>query len=58
MVNQKITDSRGTVKPRGIDALFANYADETRRIKEEAAAARKRMLSLPNVAEGHEYGKW
>ncbi|WP_279060447.1 hypothetical protein [Bilophila wadsworthia] len=33
MVSQKITDSRGTVKPRGIDALFANYADETRRRK-------------------------
>ncbi len=47
MVNQKITDSRGTVKPHGIDALFANYADET-----------QRMLSLPNVTEGHEYGKW
>lgn len=58
MVNQKITDSRGTVKPRGIDALFASYGDETRRMKEEAAAARKRMLSLPNVTEGHEYGKW
>lgn len=52
MVNQKITDSRGTVKPHGIDALFANYADETRRMKEGAAAARKRMLSLPNVTEG------
>ena len=56
MVNPKITDSRGTVKPRGIDALFASYGDETRRMKEEAAAARTRMLSLPNVTEGHEYG--
>ena len=27
-------------------------------MKEGAAAARKRMLSLPNVTEGHEYGKW
>ena len=50
MVNQKITDSRGTVKPHGIDALFANYADETRRMKEGAAAARKRMFEL---AERH-----
>ena len=38
MATSQITDSRGTVKPRGIDALFANYADETRRMKEEAAA--------------------
>lgn len=58
MATSQITDSRGTVKPRGIDALFASYGDETRRMKEEAAAARKRMLSLPNVTEGHEYGKW
>ena len=58
MATPQITDSRGTVKPHGIDALFANYADETRRMKEGAAAARKRMLSLPNVIEGHEYGKW
>ena len=47
MVNQKITDSRGTVKPHGIDALFANYADEPRIMNDGAAAARKRMLSLP-----------
>lgn len=33
MATSQITDSRGTVKPRGIDALFANYANETRRIK-------------------------
>lgn len=58
MATSQITDSRGTVKPRDIDALFANYANETRRINEKAREARKRMLSLPNVTEGHEYGKW
>ena len=47
MATQNHTDSRNTVKPRGLDAFFANYADEAQRMKEEAAAAHKRMLSLP-----------
>ena len=58
MATQNHTDSRNTVKPRGLDAFFANYADEAQRMKEEAAAAHRRMFSLPKVTEGHEYGKW
>lgn len=52
------TPSRVNRPARGLDAFFANYAETTRKGKEEAATARQRVLNMPSITEGHESGKW
>mgnify|MGYP004730459477 CR=1 FL=1 len=51
------TSPRVNRPARGLDAFFANYAETTRKDREEAAIARQRVLNMPSITDGHESGK-
>lgn len=52
------TSPRVNRPARGLNAFFADYGEETCRMKEEAEASRQKLLNLPSLTEGHESGIW